>query len=53
MSGLDMNNVWIPEENMPGSLRMSWSTDSNGNAIVYPEIQYDGTGNLVFIRDRE
>ena len=53
MSGLNMDNVWIPEENMNGSLRMSWSTDSNGNAIVYPEIQYDGAGNLVYIRDRE
>jgi len=51
MSGLNLDNVNIPEAGMKGSLRMSWSTDSKGNAYVYPEVQYDGAGNLVFIRD--
>lgn len=53
MSGLNLDSVHMPEINMNGSLRMSWTTNSNGDAIVYPEIQYDGVGNLIYIRDRE
>ena len=52
MSGEDKNYIVNPDGSY-SSLLMSWGTDDNGNAIVYPLVQYNDNNELQIFNDAE
>ena len=52
MSGKDKNYIVNPDGSF-SSLLMAWSTDEKGNAIVFPLVQYNDSGELQIFSEDE
>ena len=52
MSGEDKNYI-VNSDGSYSSLLMAWGTDDNGNAIVFPLVQYNDNNELQIFNDEE